>query len=570
MPSCLAFVLVVCVAIPLWAQDKKNAATETTFRAVLLKPVNLALKESSAASALTSVGEQIGQPITIDDKSLREKGVDLRQPVSLNLKAVTARSALARLLSPFKCVCVPADGGLQVTTANAAAKRSSSTTYDISGLGDSDTLVELFTRFVQPQSWARRGAAGTVAATQESGRSLLVVQQTTMVHDNLELLVETLRRASAGKLTFEGVAIEPELVLERHLRIESALDRKRTAAFDAKPLRDCLQSLADGLDINLVIDSRTLKDGGIDIDQSVSLNVKNISTRSILSLLLEERGLRAIVLDESLFVTTNPCAADQYAPRVYDVTGFGSGHDWGMRLTETIYVDSWDVWGGPGSHMHLKVGDRDLLVVRNSPAVLQAIDRLFRAVNAIIRNSTAQQWVLDAAPPDPRFTKALNQPLTVDLKKTPLQNMLVKLAEASGIPIVVRHKDLQNEGIDIDTTVSLGMSNDLLEFGLKKVLDPLSLTAHVEHEVLLITTRSTVKHRAGTVLYDVSDMGLHAEKLPGILLHLHRETWKEPARGPGVVMFLKFRDRRMLLVYQTLEMHEVIRAFLRERRRPRT
>jgi tetratricopeptide (TPR) repeat protein len=102
-------------------------------------------------------------------------------------------------------------------------------------------------------------------------------------------------------------------------RIESALRSPTQLEFIDTPLRDVIEYLKDYHQIEIQIDQRALDDVAITTDTPVTRNLKGISLKSALRLLLRELDLQYIIQDEVLLITTPEVADTLLITKVYPV-----------------------------------------------------------------------------------------------------------------------------------------------------------------------------------------------------------------------------------------------------------
>lgn len=117
-------------------------------------------------------------------------------------------------------------------------------------------------------------------------------------------------------------------------RIHKALDDTTTLEFVATPLQDVVDYLKDLHQIEIQIDSKALEDAGQATDTPVDRNLKGVSLRSALKLMLGSMDLTYVVKNEVLMITTPEKAGAELVTKVYPVadlvipiqsTGFSGG-----------------------------------------------------------------------------------------------------------------------------------------------------------------------------------------------------------------------------------------------------
>jgi hypothetical protein len=228
----------------------------------------------------------------------------------------------------------------------------------------------MITSVVTPDSWDEVGGAGSIEVF--GPWSTLVVSQTGDNHDALGALLIAVRKAqrsmasTAGQeVNYAPVRVGPELQAAAHAKIEQALDAAAEFEFNATPLQEVTQFLAETYQIPVLIDRRALDDVGMGSDTPVTISLKGVSLRSALHHLLHEFDLTYVITNEVLKITTPEDAEDSLQTVVYPVAdlvaagrpvqnpGDSRSDDYDYdtvieTITTTIEPDSWDEVGGAG------------------------------------------------------------------------------------------------------------------------------------------------------------------------------------------------------------------------------
>mgnify|MGYP002623647870 CR=1 FL=1 len=102
-------------------------------------------------------------------------------------------------------------------------------------------------------------------------------------------------------------------------KIFAALEDATTLEFIETPLQDVIDYLKDLHGIEIQIDHRALEDVGIGSDTPITRNLKGITLRSALRLMLKEMDLTYVVRDEVLQITTPEEAESELTTKVYPV-----------------------------------------------------------------------------------------------------------------------------------------------------------------------------------------------------------------------------------------------------------
>ncbi|MCS7238877.1 MAG: VWA domain-containing protein [Thermoguttaceae bacterium] len=119
------------------------------------------------------------------------------------------------------------------------------------------------------------------------------------------------------KARYSAVSLASEGVAER--RINEELRRPTEMQFIDTPLSDAISVLKDRHQIEIQLDQKALRDAGIATDTPVTLDVKGISLRSALKLLLRPLDLSYVIQDEVLMITTPEEAEQRLSIKVYPV-----------------------------------------------------------------------------------------------------------------------------------------------------------------------------------------------------------------------------------------------------------
>ena len=127
--------------------------------------------------------------------------------------------------------------------------------------------------------------------------------------------------ASHGSVLLRAAEWPPVEFNLANSQIEKALGEPTTLEFIETPLQDVVDFLKDLHGIEIQIDARALEDIGIGSDRPITCNLKGITLRSALKLMLDETKLQAVVRDEVLLVTTQDALEKDGAAffQVYDV-----------------------------------------------------------------------------------------------------------------------------------------------------------------------------------------------------------------------------------------------------------
>ena len=214
-------------------------------------------------------------------------------------------------------------------------------------------------------------------------------------------------KTSAANDPFAASAHEnkppPSAAKEPRLRvgeaaIEEALAKPTQLEFQDTPLSDVIAWLKEYHGIEIQLDTRALSDVGIGTDTPITKNLKGISLRSALNLMLKELNLAWTIEDEVLLITTPEEAESRLTTKVYDVADLvacrnSKDNPWDdydtliHMITTTIKPTSWDAEGGPGSIVGESLSSAKVLVVCQTRDIHQRIAELFARIREIAKKN---------------------------------------------------------------------------------------------------------------------------------------------------------------------------------------
>jgi hypothetical protein len=186
--------------VSLVAESQAASKQRATIDAALNSQTSLDLVETPLTDVVAFLRNLHDIPILIDLRALEDVGMAPDVPVTIRLDGVTLRSALHIMLRDLGLAYVVADGVLQLTTPESAESRLVQHVYPVGDLADPEAaqspgcgyLADLIQQTVAVDSWADCGGAGVIVPVDHL--SVLVISQTTEVHQRIADLIVTLRR----------------------------------------------------------------------------------------------------------------------------------------------------------------------------------------------------------------------------------------------------------------------------------------------------------------------------------------------------------------------------------------
>jgi hypothetical protein len=237
-----------------------------------------------------------------------------------------------------------------------------------------DSLMNLITSTLDASSWGEAGGGGSISP--EPRTESLVVKQTDEVHEEIARLLATMRAAGPNMGQEMGLRAEAAMPTQglpiggrgsAEKKILRALASPTNMDFVETPLQDVIDFLKEQHRIEIQIDAKALSDVGIDPATPITKNLKNVSLRSALKLMLRQLDLTYVIQDGALMITTPEEAETRSITVVYPVGDLISsrfrdpktGEIWTADqadydslidlITSTVQPTTWDDVGGPGS-----------------------------------------------------------------------------------------------------------------------------------------------------------------------------------------------------------------------------
>lgn len=140
--------------------------------------------------------------------------------------------------------------------------------------------------------------------------------------------------------------------------VRALLDKRVSVEFHEAALRDAIGQLATQTGVNFVMDYRVLGVERFDPAMPITMSLRDVRLRAVLSLLLEPQGLTCLVRNGVFLVSTPMDPERQLITRIYPVAdllvgtfGEQTQDDPGeliMLIADTVKSDTWEENGGVG------------------------------------------------------------------------------------------------------------------------------------------------------------------------------------------------------------------------------
>jgi hypothetical protein len=438
--------------------------------------------------------------------------------VTLSLKDVTLRAALQSVLRPDRLAFTNTNGVVRVILQEQIDDFPVLRVYSLDRLFavalradqlDPGAVTKTILRIVDDHE---RGRTANITLT---GHRLLVVSLPVAAQgetaDLLLRLEQVERQKAEGK---ESSKLTPGTVAEVSARkkIEEALRSPTQLEFIETPLGDVADYLGDRHRTAILIDRQALHERDIGTDTPITKNLKGISLRSGLRLMLVELNLTYTIRDKSLWITTFEEAESWLRVEVYPVDDLvGKGVD---RLSSDCesFVDflmqayPWPAADDAGPDLYMAASPAGLtpsVIARCSDETHKQITSIIAKVRAVADSKPGDLAREPYPPAEKEILDALNRPTNLKAKDTPLQDVLDELATLNHILIMLDKKALDDVDVGSGSPVTIEVHGIPLREALTRVLDRWGLTYLVRDEVVLVTTPEVEEAERYTEVYPI-------------------------------------------------------------------
>jgi hypothetical protein len=190
---------------------------------------------------------------------------------------------------------------------------------------------------------------------------------------------------------------------QRKQQIELQLRSPISLSIEDVPLSQVLEEIRIIAAINIDIDMLALQEMGISQENKISIRVDDISLKSALSLILRKVGLRYVLWDEVLLITTENVAREKFAVATYKVTDLLSimTEKRLMQLITLIAPCSWSECGGAGTVKYSEKTGR--LLINQTQDIHEEIGYLLTILREILEiKREASPQIKHVVPTGPR------------------------------------------------------------------------------------------------------------------------------------------------------------------------
>jgi len=149
--------------------------------------------------------------------------------------------------------------------------------------------------------------------------------------------------------------------------------------------------------------------------------------------------------------------------------------------------------------------ERSHIPFPDEPPILYPAPEVWQALSER-RQKWASVDLLKWNPTEDKIRRSLDKPTTVDFQETSLEDAIMFLKDYHEINIWIDKAKLSEEGVGLETTVSLKLAGVSFRSVLKLLLEGSQLTYLIEDEVMKITTATSASDKLSVRVYPVGDL----------------------------------------------------------------
>ncbi|MBN1851676.1 MAG: STN domain-containing protein [Pirellulales bacterium] len=238
-------------------------------------------------------------------------------------------------------------------------------------------------------------------------------------------------------------------------------------------------------------------------------------------------------------------------------------------IVMVIAPNTWDEVGGPGSIGALTP---DLMIVkqtRDIHAECAALLSMLRQIPPVHEQELGKVYSFDqqGTAEERRIKQVLEERVTLEFVETPLTAVIDQIEQKHNIKIQIDQMGLEELAISADALVTCKFEKMTLRTALRWILRDFELRFIIKDEILYITTPDASAEALTTISYPVGDLigrkyaddgsivELDFDSIIQAVMIIQPESWRYLG-GWGAIV--PFRQRGLLVAYQTQEVHEQI------------
>lgn len=411
----LAFVFLLPPFVSLAEEQSlapKLSPLEQRIEAALAKPVKWKFRETPLNTLVANIAKQVDLPISIDPVGLEEVGVELDQPVTLDLGTLSLRSGLQLLELQLYLTCAPTSTGLTITSTDSHDVAALLRIYPVADLVrvpvsdevpsgiDYDTMIAAIQTHIIIDSWVDNGGQSSI----KGFGGCLVVKQNLQAHHEISQFLTAWRKAKAQHAKLKPGESGEVVATNGSVKVGALMSKRHSSTIDMN-LADYVQDVANLTEVPLMLDAQGLDEEGVMPARLIQTAYENVPILSVFRETLAKHKLAPALLDECVVVASEDTAREiERHTRFYPVSDLqnNEGRDRDtplMRLLEVVEPNRW-IDGG-GSDVMSNLSNPQTLVVSATSETHEKVAQLLQS----LRDAGAAQQLIE----EQRATSGIEQ-----------------------------------------------------------------------------------------------------------------------------------------------------------------
>ena len=292
---------------------------------------------------------------------------------------------------------------------------------------------------------------------------------------------------------------------------DKRLIQKTTLTGETRTLSQLLEDLCNKHKFKLKIDTESLAAEGIDTSLSISgVQASGITVESALGLILEPLQLVYTVDKGMLSIETRTKADSQLVTITYPLAGLGAvDPDMLTNTLEMMCSGLWEELDGEGGKIAM-ISPQAVTISQTRSAHAEIAELLSR-MSAALTGKRLTPTIIDRN--EELLSRALSKPANFPAGEITIEDLADLLRTKLKINVVVSQIALQDEGLDLNTKVTLSGEKQSAIAALLASLAEKELSLLIRHEVLHITTKSMADEQMIVQIYDSRTAKRSAEEI---------------------------------------------------------
>ena len=465
-----------------------TAPVDKRIQQALAEPSALTVRDLPLCDVVARLSHRHQIPISLDYDALAAAGLTGKEPVNLDVSGPALGDLLNLVLRQDHLCYAVRDRAVVITTIEAretGEPKLVGKVYPLtppllgSGSLAEETMSDLIRYTIAPYSWAEVGGPGELQAIPGA----LVVIQPPDVHEQVSSVLSHAEWSIEHADSTSPIYLSPED--RKHRRIIEALNRIVDVRFRDVPFDEVCRNLSTEYDVPIVVDRESFNYPGLEVDTTVSVNLRDVPLRTALREVLNELQVNYSLFDG--VINIHDVYGHAYLTRAYsvgDLTGLrgrNSGYGLIETLTNVVHPQSWDFVRGPSS---VELVDSRHILISAERDTLREVESFLGELRDALDPTPSFAVGSERSPMTRRIEMALRQPASLRFEGALLDQVADWIRETYEINVRLDYVTLDNFRVSADTRITCNVRGKSLEEALRETLRPLGLDILIRDDML--------------------------------------------------------------------------------------